>query len=184
VTYLGVGKVSDPARSRSAYCRPTDVVARPIPKSQPRPHDTIAQIGYPSTSALFLALFLLIECTFTRRAEAELGPCTIAAPTTPSVIVFVSDIERSVRWYRENAGFAEAPRSEFGESHGGAISVMTRDRAGVTLVSSDGASRPSRDLQMACFVLDGPPAPLPGSPPLFLIDPDGTSIEIPALPNP
>ena len=98
--------------------------------------------------------------------------------------MFVSDIERSVRWYRENAGFAEAPRSEFGESHGGAISVMTRDRAGVTLVSSDGASRPSRDLQMACFVLDGPPAPLPGSPPLFLIDPDGTFIEIPALPRP
>jgi hypothetical protein len=173
--------VSDPVRSRAAYRRQTGVVARPILKSHPRPHDTIAQNGSPSTSALFLALFLLIECTFTRRAEAELGPCTIAAPTTPSVIVFVSDIERSVRWYRENAGFAESPRSEFGKSHGGAISVMTRDRAGVTLVSSDGASRPSRDLQIACFVLDGPPAPLPGSPPLFLIDPDGTSVEIPAL---
>jgi catechol 2,3-dioxygenase-like lactoylglutathione lyase family enzyme len=129
-------------------------------------------------------MFLLIECSFSRRAEAELGPCTIAAPTTPNVIVFVSDIDRSVRWYRENAGLAEARRSDFDESHGGAISVMTRNRAGVTLVSSGRASRPSRDSQTACFVLEGPPAPLPGSPPLFLIDPDGTSIEIPALPSP
>ncbi len=95
-------------------------------------------------------IVLLIESTLTR-AEAELGPCITAAPTTPSVIVFVSDIDRSVRWYHENAGLAEAP----GASHRGVISVMIRDRAGVTLVASSGANRSSRDLQMACFVLDG-----------------------------
>jgi hypothetical protein len=33
---------------------------------------------------------------------------TIAALTTPNVIVFLSDIDRSVCWYRENAGLAEA----------------------------------------------------------------------------
>jgi catechol 2,3-dioxygenase-like lactoylglutathione lyase family enzyme len=124
-------------------------------------------------------MFLLIECSFSRRAEAELGPCTIAAPTTPNVIVFVSDIDRSVRWYRENVGLAETPRSDFGESHGRAITVMARNRAGVTLVSSYGASHSPRDSQMVCFVLDGPPAPSPGSASLFLVDPDGTSIELP-----
>src|ERR1700676_4781320 len=38
---------------------------------------------------------LLIECFYARHAEAELGPCTTAAPTTPNVIAFVSDIDRS-----------------------------------------------------------------------------------------
>jgi hypothetical protein len=57
--------------------------------------------------------------------------------------------------------------------------VMTRNRAGVTLVSFGGASRFSRDVQTMCFSLEGPPAPSPGSPPLFLVDPDGTSIELP-----
>jgi hypothetical protein len=177
--YLGAGGEPEPARSRWAYYRPTDAVARPIPRSQPGPWGMMAQSWYPSTSIFFLTMFLLIECSFSRRAEAELGPCTIAAPTTPNVIVFVSDIDRSVRWYRENAGLVEAPRSDFGESHGRVITVMTRNRAGVTLVSSYGASHSPRDSQMACFVLDGPPAPSPGSASLFLIDPDGTSIELP-----
>src|SRR5260370_1288143 len=35
---------------------------------------------------------------------------TIAALTTPNVIVFLSDIDRSVCWCRENAGLAEALR--------------------------------------------------------------------------
>jgi filamentous hemagglutinin family protein len=37
---------------------------------------------------------------------------------------------------------------------------------------------------VVCFVLEGPPAPPSGSPPLFLVDPDGTSIELPAFPGP
>jgi hypothetical protein len=34
------------------------------------------------------------------------------------------------------------------------------------------------------LVLDGPPAPPRGAPPLFLVDPDGTSIEFPASSSP
>ena len=94
---------------------------------------------------------LLSDFFFARHAEAELGPCTTAAPTTPNVIVFVSDIERSVRWYRDNVGLAEASKPEIVERHDSQVRVMTRNRAGVTLVSFGGASRFSRDVQMMCF---------------------------------
>ena len=47
---------------------------------------------------------LLIGCFEAQYADAQLGPCIIAAPTTPNVIVFVSDIDKSVRWYRDHVG--------------------------------------------------------------------------------
>jgi hypothetical protein len=98
--------------------------------------------------------------------------------------VFVSDIERSVRSYRDNVGLAEASEPDIAERHDSQVTVMARNRAGVALVFSGRTSRFSRDVQMVCFVLEGPPAPPSGSPPLFLVDPDGTSIELPAFPGP
>jgi hypothetical protein len=135
-----------------------------------------------SLRSIFLVLVLLIHCTDTRRAEAELGPCTTAAPTTPKVVVFVSDLDRSMRWYRDTVGLEASSPSAILQL--GSIGIeMTKNRIGMTLVVSDGANHPSQTLQMVCFVLEGPPAPLPGSPPLFLVDPDGISVEVPALPT-
>jgi hypothetical protein len=136
-----------------------------------------------SLRSIFLVLVLLIHCTDTRRAEAELGPCTTAAPTTLKVVVFVSDLDRSMRWYRDTVGLEASSPSAILQL--GSIEIeMTKNRIGMTLVVSDGANHPSQTLQMVCFVLEGPPAPLPGSPPLFLVDPDGISVEVPALPIP
>jgi hypothetical protein len=136
-----------------------------------------------SLRSIFLVLVLLIHCTDTRRAEAELGPCTTAAPTTLKVVVFVSDLDRSMRWYRDTVGLEASSPSAILQL--GSIEIeMTKNRIGMTLVVSDGANHPSQTLQMVCFVLEGPPAPLPGSPPLFLVDPDGISVEVPALPTP
>jgi hypothetical protein len=136
-----------------------------------------------SLRSIFLVLVLLIHCTDTRRAEAELGPCTTAAPTTPKVVVFASDLDRSMRWYRDTVGLEASSPSAILQL--GSIGIeMTKNRIGMTLVVSDGANHPSQTLQMVCFVLEGPPAPLPGSPPLFLVDPDGISVEVPALPIP
>jgi ribosomal protein S18 acetylase RimI-like enzyme len=87
---------------------------------------------------------LLIECFYARHAEAELGPCTTAAPTTPNVISFVSDIDRSARWYRDNVGLAEASKPDIVERHDNQVMVMTRNQAGVTLISFGGASGFSR----------------------------------------
>jgi hypothetical protein len=39
--------------------------------------------------------------------KADLSPCTTAIPTTPDVVVFVSDIDKSVRWYQVNVGLAK-----------------------------------------------------------------------------
>jgi hypothetical protein len=136
-----------------------------------------------SLRSIFLVLVLLIHCTHTRRAEAELSPCTTAAPTTPNVVVFVSDLDRSTRWYRDTVGLEASSPSAFLQLGGTGIE-MTQDRAGMTLVVSGGANHPSREPQMVCLVLDGPPAPLPGAAPLFLVDPDGISVEVPALPTP
>jgi hypothetical protein len=126
-------------------------------------------------------IYALNDCFFAQHAEAELGPCTTVAPTTPNVIVFVSDIDRSVRWYRDNIGLAESSESDIAERNDGQVTAMARNQVGVTLVSSGRTSRSSRDIQMACFVLEGPPAPLPDSPSCFLTDPDGTAIELSAI---
>ena len=152
----------------------------PCPRCNPSLR--IVQWG-ASLRSIFLVLVLLIQCTHTRRAEAELDPCTTAAPTTPKVIVFVSDLDRSMRWYRDTVGLEASSPSAILQL--GSIGIeMTKNRIGMTLVVSDRANHPSREPQMVCFVLEGPPAPLPGSPPLFLVDPDGISVEVPALPTP
>ena len=83
-----------------------------------------------------------------------------------------------------HVGLAEASKRDIVERHDNQVMVMTRNQAGVTLISFGGASGFSRDVQMMCFLLEGPPAPSPSSPPLFLVDPDGTSIELPAFPGP
>jgi hypothetical protein len=107
-----------------------------------------------------------------------MGPCTTAAATTPNVVVFVTDINRSMRWYRENVGL-EASNPHILESTASRAVTMSRSGAGLTLVGAP-STRPSQDPQMVCFVLEGLPAPLLGSPPIFLLDPDGTSVELPA----
>ncbi|HWE19973.1 MAG TPA: VOC family protein [Hyphomicrobiaceae bacterium] len=115
-------------------------------------------------------------------AAADLGPCSTAAPTTRDVHLFVSDLDRAARWYRDKVGLTELTRWA-DQTFGGATLVsMQRGLAGVTLVSSPRELIGFRDPQMACFVLDGPPAPAAGTEPLFLADPDGTSVELPPAP--
>jgi hypothetical protein len=124
------------------------------------------------------ALFGLIGCFCAGNAEAELGPCTTAAPTTVNVVVFVSDIGRSARWYRKNIGLAVAEDWDTVGRSDSRVTVMARNGVGVTLVSS-GRPITLPDPQLVCFVLEEPPAPPLGSAPLFLTDPDGTSVELP-----
>jgi hypothetical protein len=174
-------------RSHSSFCPAAHDSSDLSPCPRCNPSLRIIRWG-ASLRSIFLVLVLLIQCTHTRRAEAELGPCKTAAPTTPKVIVFVSDLDRSMRWYRDTVGLDPVGLETSSPSairQLGSIGIeMTQDRVGVTLVFSGGASHPSREPQMVCFVLEGPPAPLPGSPPLFLVDPDGISVEVPALPTP
>jgi hypothetical protein len=93
-------------------------------------------------------------------AAADLGPCTTAAPTTRDVHLFLSDIDRAARWYRDNAGLTEQ-RRWVDQTFGGATLVsMQRGLAGVTLVSwPRELAGKFRDPQMVCLVLDGPPDP-------------------------
>ena len=135
-----------------------------------------------SRSAFVLMTFAWIECA-TSRAMAELGPCTTAAPTTPEVVMFVSDLNRSMRWYHEKVGLEASSLNTVERADSRAVK-MTRNGVGVTLVSSGRPTDLPRDPQMVCFVLEGPPAPSLGSSPLFLVDPDGTSVEFPAFSSP
>jgi hypothetical protein len=93
-------------------------------------------------------------------------PCTMAAPTTPAVIAFASDIDRSVRWYREDVGPEIRELLEGKPRMGDSISLMARNGKGVTLAPSPGMEPSRRDPQLVCFVVDDPPAPSPGSKPL------------------
>jgi len=131
------------------------------------------------SAAIFAILLLLMVDP--RDAKAELGPCTTAAPTTPNVVVFVSDLGRSARWYSDKIGLLEETRSCAVERRFAHMIMMTRGRAGLTLASSGGSNLAYRDPQAICLVLDGSPAPSSGSPPVFLADPDGVSIELPAF---
>ena len=63
-------------------------------------------IGFAARKSVFFAECLFIGCFYALHAVARLSPCSTAAPTTPNVIVFVPDIDRSVRWYRDHAGLA------------------------------------------------------------------------------
>jgi hypothetical protein len=116
-----------------------------------------------------------------RDAKAEFGPCRTAAPTTPSVVVFVSDLARSVNWCRDNIGLAELPRLDAAKRPFAQMAVVARGGIGITLAASLERRPAYREPQVVCFVLEGPPAPPPGAPPVFLVDPDGVSVELPAL---
>lgn len=112
-------------------------------------------------------------------AHAALGPCHLAAPTTPGVHVFVSDVDRAAYWYRDRAGLIEITRRVDPSLNNAVLVDMARGAAGVTLIESK-AFAPSAQLrQMVCLVLDGAPAPPAGSASRYLTDPDGTSVEIP-----
>ena len=57
---------------------------------------------------------LLVACAVAAAhagdAYAALGPCRLAAPTTPGVMVVVSDVDRAAHWYRDHAGLKETAR--------------------------------------------------------------------------
>lgn len=138
-------------------------------------------MGQHALRQIWGAVVAMFGCLSPQSVEAGLGPCMTAAPTTPSVVVFVSDIEKSVHWYRSNIGLAvEENRNAVARSDSQVV-VMGRSGIGVTLLAS---GRPLKlsDPQRVCFVFEGPPAPASGSPPLFLTDPDGTSVELPSFP--
>ena len=144
---------------------------------------TVPALPNRPTSLLFAAI-VLVTFVLSKDAAAELGPCTSAAPTTPDVVVFVSDIERSMRWYQESVGLAKIAEPSLSERGPGIRAiVMARNGVGVTLVSSLGFVPRNGDLQMVCFPLNGHPAPSAGFKSVFLVDPDGTSVELPASPG-
>jgi len=127
------------------------------------------------------AVIVVLGSQSGKSAEAEFGPCITTVPTTTNVVVFVSDIEKSVRWYRSNMGFAVEENWNTIARSDSHVVVMGRNGIEVALLSS---GRPIKliDPQRVCFVLDGPPAPPSGSLPLFMTDPDGTSVELPSFP--
>ena len=130
---------------------------------------------------IWCAAFAMLGCLSAQSVKAELGPCITAAPTTPNVVVFVSDMENSINWYRRNIGLAVDENWKAVGRSDSEVMVMARNGIGVTLIAS---GRPIKlpDPQRVCFVFEGPPAPASGSPPLFLTDPDGTSVELPSFP--
>jgi hypothetical protein len=156
------------------HCRKASSQRAAINFPSTMPQRDIRKVGDKRTMCLAL-LFLCIDI---RCAGAEFGPCTTAAPTTPTVITFTSNIRRSVRWYRENVGL-EVAKLEGGPRMGDSITLTARNGTGVTLAPLPGMAMSARDPQAVCFVLDDPPAPSPGSKPVFLADPDGTSVELP-----
>jgi catechol 2,3-dioxygenase-like lactoylglutathione lyase family enzyme len=134
----------------------------------------------PIVAAAFASTVGLWAAAWPGPAAADLGPCKVAAPTTRDVHLFVSDVERAVRWYRDNASLAEVHRRVDPLFGGATLVTMQRGSAGVTLVGSP-RNAGGRFPQMVCFVLDGPPAPPAGTAPLFLADPDGTFVELPPV---
>jgi hypothetical protein len=92
----------------------------------------------------------------------------------------VSDVQRAANWYRDQAGLTETARRVEPSLNNAGVIEMARGSAGVSLIESSIA--PSASLpQIVCLVLDGPPAPPAGSKALYLIDPDGTAVELPPL---
>jgi hypothetical protein len=132
-------------------------------------------------TSFLVGVVTLVACARARDAHAELGPCMTAAPTTPDVVLFVTDIDKSVHWYQNYVGVAKISESNIAERQqlGTRAIVMARNRVSVTLISSAQAVQRFGDPQIVCFPLDGPPAPSTGSKPIFLIDPDRTSVELP-----
>jgi hypothetical protein len=116
-------------------------------------------------------------------AHAALGPCRLAAPTTPGVHVVASDVDRAAYWYRDHAGLIETARRVDPSLNNAVLIDMAHGIAGVTLIESKAFAPSAQFPQMVCLVLDGPPAPPAGSEARYLTDPDGTSVEIPPLSN-
>jgi hypothetical protein len=138
-------------------------------------------MGQRALRPIWGAVVAVLGCLSAQSAEAELGPCMTAAPTTPNVVVFVSNMEKSVHWYRSNIGLAVEENWNAVAGSDSQVVVMSRSGMGFTLLAS---GRPLKlsDPQRVCFVFEGPPAPASGSSPLFLTDPDGTSVELPSFP--
>jgi catechol 2,3-dioxygenase-like lactoylglutathione lyase family enzyme len=135
-------------------------------------------------TVVLVAAVSLIVAARAAPAMADLGPCITAAPTTRDVHLFVSNVDRAARWYRDNAGLTELHRWIDQTFNGATLVSMQRGLAGVTLVGSPrDLTGGFRDPQMVCLVLGGPPAPATGTKPLFLVDPDGTSVELPPVPT-
>ncbi len=125
----------------------------------------------------FVALATHFIITSLQPTAAQVEPCKTAVPTTPDVNLFVSDLDRSVDWYRKNAGLEEDSRwLDFG--HGGVATVrMKRGNAGVTLLYTPARGRTS-DPQVLCLVLDALLTPSGTQNSTYLEDPDGTSVEL------
>ena len=129
--------------------------------------------------AAAIAAVSLLAAACSVPAAADMGPCNTAAPSTRTVHLFVSDVDRAARWYRDNAGLAEE-RRWVDPSFGGATLVqLGRDRAGLTLVAAPQQRGGFHDPQMLCLVLDEASAPPVWSGTRHLVDPDGTSVELP-----
>jgi catechol 2,3-dioxygenase-like lactoylglutathione lyase family enzyme len=143
--------------------------------------------GSPLRAVATVVLVAIVSLCVAARvgpAMADLSPCISAAPTTRNVHLFVSDVDRAARWYRDNAGLTEQRRWVDQTFNGATLVSMQRGLAGVTLVGSPRELTGGfRDPQIVCLVLDGPPAPATGTSPLFLADPDGTSVELPPVPT-
>ena len=104
----------------------------------------------------------LVACAlamaFSQSSLADMGTCQIAAPTTSSVHVIVSDLDRSVRWYRDHVGLKEIRRWNDPSIGGATLVLMERQNAGLTLMSYPELNFHSLDPQMVCFALEGNPS--------------------------
>ena len=114
-----------------------------------------------------------LAIAFSQSSLADMGTCQIAAPTTSSVHVIVSDMDRSVRWYRDHVGLKEIRRWNDPSIGGATLVLMERQNAGLTLMSYPELNFHSVDPQMVCFALEGNP-----SQSTYLADPDGTFVEL------
>lgn len=114
-----------------------------------------------------------LAMAFSQSSLADMGTCRTAAPTTSSVHVIVSDLDRSVRWYRDHVGLKEIRRWNDPSIRGATLVIMERQNAGLSLTSYPELNFHSLDPQMVCFALEGNPARSP-----YLVDPDGISVEL------
>jgi hypothetical protein len=132
----------------------------------------------PCSTRRLLLVACALAAAHASEAHADLGPCRLAAPTTPGVMLVVSDVERAANWYRDHVGLTATARRVDPSLNNAVLIDMARGTAGLTLIESSFA--PSASLpQIVCLVLDGPPAPPVGGEPRYLTDPDGTSVELP-----
>jgi Glyoxalase/Bleomycin resistance protein/Dioxygenase superfamily len=170
----------------------SEVTVRPdgLLQAGPNPHsEEIGPTDAPSRdrrwrsgrpAILGVIALLFVECLGMQSVKAELGPCISAAPTTKEVLLYVSDMKRSVNWYHDNVGLNEVSSFRSIERDPRAV-VMERDGNGVTLISSGKERHAGPDPQMVCFPQKGFHDPT--RPRIFLEDPDGTSVELAVSPH-